>query len=145
MIDKYIILNRKPKIIIRLFILNIFLLTGIVIWGINTFSYQNYLQIHSQISNLNSYYFLEALIPVKEVNTVTTQNKLWINNKCYYYKVIETSKNITYKNNNNYLKIYLSVYDLEENYLVNGYHLEIKFLKKKEKIINLIKNKEEKI
>ena len=143
MIDRYIILHRKPRVLMKVFIFNIFLLTGLVIWGINTFMYQNYFQVHSQVLNLNSYYFLEVLIPVKEVNTVTYQNKLWINKKEYHYRVIDQGNNITYLDGDNYLTLYLAVDDLEKMYQINGYHIDIRIAKKKETIFQILKNKEE--
>ena len=136
-------LHRKPRVLMKVFIFNIFLLTGLVIWGINTFMYQNYFQVHSQVLNLNSYYFLEVLIPVKEVNTVTYQNKLWINKKEYHYRVIDQGNNITYLDGDNYLTLYLAVDDLEKMYQINGYHIDIRIAKEKETIFQILKNKEE--
>ena len=143
MIDKYIILNRKPKIITNLFLVNFFLLTGFIIWGINTFTYQNYPLFHSQIKTQNSYYILEVLVPVKEVNEIINQNTLLINKTNYNYKYIKQSRKVIYQNNTNYIKIYLEVYNLEKKYLIEGYHLDIKICLKSEKIINILKNKEE--
>ncbi len=135
MIDKYIILNRKPNLIIRLFIYNALFLTGLIIWCINTFTYQKYFLFHSQILNLNSYYFLEVLIPVKEVNEIKSQDVLWINTKKYKYQFIKMNNSITYKNKINYIKVYLRIENLEKDYQKNGYHIDIKIKK--------IKNKED--
>ena len=143
MIEKYIILNRTPNIIIKLFIYNIIFLTGLIIYGINTLTYQSYYQIHSQISNLNSYYFLEVLVPAKEVNKINNQNKLWINTKEYNYRVFKTDEKITYRNNKNYIKLYLEIDNLDKNFQKKGYHLKIKIKKEKQKIINLLKDKKE--
>lgn len=143
MIDKYIVLKRKPKIIVRLFILNIIFLTGLIIWCINTVSYQNFFHIHSKVLNLNSYYFLKVLIPVKEVNEITNQKTLWINNKMYYYKVIKQDNKIIYKEHKNYQTIYLEVKNLEKKYKINNYHLELKIAKKPKKIIKYLHNREE--
>ena len=143
MIDKYIILNRKPNNIIKIFIIIIIFLTGIVIWGINNFTYQKYLLVHSQILNLNSYYYLEVLIPAKEVNQITKQNSLWINQKKYTYRILKIDNNIIFQNQENYIKVNLEIDNLEKKYQVNGYHLDIKFKKKSKKIIEYLKNEEE--
>lgn len=143
MIDKYIILNRKPNNIIKIFIIIIIFLTGIVIWGINNFTYQKYLLVHSQILNLNSYYYLEVLIPAKEVNQITKQNSLWINQKKYTYRILKIDNNIIFQNQENYIKVNLEINNLEKKYQVNGYHLDIKFKKKSKKIIEYLKNEEE--
>lgn len=129
MIDKYIILNRKPCIAIKLFICNVIFITALIIWSINTIMYQNYFLIHSQISNLNSYYCLKVLIPAKEVKKITSNNKLWINNKRYNYKVITKDNKIIYKNKTNYLKLYLKIENLEKEYLIDGYHIDVLFKK----------------
>lgn len=127
MIDKYIILNKKMNIVMRVFIYNIILLTGLIIWCINTIPYQKYFLIHSQISSLNSYYCIEVLIPVKEVNRVISKNTLWINRKKYTYKVLKKDEKIIYKNKTNYLKLYLEVNNLEKEYLIDGYHIDVMF------------------
>ena len=143
MIDTFVILNRKPNFVIKVFIYHLIFLTGMVIFGINTFSYQKYFLIHSQIFNLNSYYYLEVLVPVKEVNKVTTQNTLWIGSRKYYYKVYKLDQEVTYQNNNNYIKVYLEVLHLDHEYQINGYRLDVKIWDKKIKLIELLLNKKE--
>ena len=143
MIDKYIILNRKPRLVIVLFLIQLFLLTGFVTWGINTFSYQNYSLFHSRILSQNSYYFLEVLVPVREVNQVINQNVLWIDKSKYNYKFTNKSDSVIYHDGKNYLKVYLEIFDLDDEYLINGYHLDVKFCLSSEKVKSLLKNKEE--
>ena len=143
MIDKYIILNRKPKMIINLFFINIFLLTGFVIWGINTFTYTNYFLFHSQFLSQNSYYFLEVLVPVKEVKQIMNQNTLWINETNYSYRFLKKDDKVVYQDGGNYINVYLEIFDIDNEYLIDGYHLEVKFCLRSDKIINLLKNKEE--
>ena len=105
MIDSYIIMNRKTDLIIKVFVFNICLIVILVIWGINTLNYQSYFQIHSKILNFNSYYLMEVLIPVKEVNQVINKNKLLIGGKNYNYVVYEISDDIVYQDNINYRKL----------------------------------------
>ena len=143
MIDKYIILNRKPKMIVNLFILTTILLTGLVIIWINTVYYQSFYKINSQISKINSYYVLKVLIPVKEVTRITNHNTIWIDSKKYNYKVTKIDNKITYKNNTNYIKIYLEINNLEQKYKIEGYHLKAKIELEKEKITKIIKDKKE--
>lgn len=139
MIDSYIILNRKPKLIIQIFVINFFIIVGFVIWGINTFEYQTSFQTHSKILNFNSYYYLELLIPEEEVNTITNHNKMIMNNKEYIYHIHKINPNIVDVNNNNYQFVYLEIENLEEKYQKNGYQVEVKFLKEEKKIIDYIK------
>ena len=118
MIDSYIIMNRKTDLIIKVFVFNICLIVILVIWGINTLNYQSYFQIHSKILNFNSYYLMEVLIPVKEINQVINKNKLLIGGKNYNYVVYEISDDIVYQDNINYRKLYLEVINLDEKYII---------------------------
>ena len=61
MINSYIILNRKTSFIIKLFLFIVLSLILLVIWGINTFYYQSYLKLHSQILYFNPNYYLEIM------------------------------------------------------------------------------------
>lgn len=139
MIDSYIILNRKPSLIIKIFIFNISIILVLLIWGINTLKYQNFFTFHSKIIYLNSYYVIEVLIPEKEVNQIINNNILLINDKKYNYSVYKIEKEITYKENTNYQKMYLKINNLEEKYLINNYRIDIKIPKNNKKIIEYIK------
>lgn len=139
MIDSYIILHRKPSIIMKTFLFNIFLIGIIVIWSINTFYYQTSFQFHSKILNFNSFYYLEVLIPVKEVKQITKQNQIIIDGKLYYYQIYKVDNNVLYKNSNNYQKVYLEISNLEKEYQKNGYQMDVQFLGEKKKIIDYLK------
>lgn len=139
MIDSYVILHRKTKFIIKVFIFNVLFITLLVIWSINTFSYQSFFHIHSKILYSNSFYYLEVLIPVKEVNQITSQNKIIIDSKEYYYQVYKVEPESVYLNNENCQKIYLKIDNLEKEFLINGYQVDVKFLKEKKKIIDYLK------
>lgn len=141
MINSYKILNRKISTISKIFQLNLIIIIILVIWGIINLEYQSFIKLHSKILNFESYYTLEILIPTKEVKQITKQNKVIINSKEYTYTVSKIDNNCIFKNNQNYQKIYLSIPSLEENYLINGYELDLKIPKEKKKIINYIKNK----
>ena len=139
MIDSYILLNRKTPLIIKLFILNFIILLLHVIWGINTLFFHSYIQIHSKFLNFESFYYLEVLIPVKEVKQITEQNQIIIDSQKYNYKVYKIENNVVYKDNQNYQKLYLEVLNLDESYMINGYELDVKILKEKKKIIDYLK------
>lgn len=138
MIDSYIILNRKPRLILKLFVIIIFGLMILVIWGINTFQYHSFFHIHSQILKINNLYYLEILVPAKEVQFVTNKTILEMNSKKYNYQVYQIDQNVVYLNNANYLKVYLKVVDLEQTYQFNGYQVEVIIEKERKKIIDYI-------
>jgi hypothetical protein len=143
MIEEYCIMHRSSKFIIRMFLSVIIFLTGLAIWGINTFYYQSFSLFHSQILFNNSSYFLEVLIPVKEVNQIGKQNQLWIGKNQYTYKVIGQSNHVIYKNGVNYLKVDLMVDQLDKEIQFDGYRAIIKIPKKNQKIIKYFMNKKE--
>ena len=135
MIDSYIIMNRKTKLITNMFIFNICIIMILIIWGINTLEYQSYFHIHSKILSFNSYYLLEVLVPAKEVNQVIKENELLIGKKTYNYTIYKIDNTITYQKDINYQKIYLEVSNLEDNYKVNNFRIDIKIPAYKKKII----------
>lgn len=135
MIDSYIIMNRKSNLIIKIFVFNICIVIILIIWGINALEYQKKLNFHSKISNFNSYYLLEVLVPVKEVSQVIKKNELLIENISYDYKINNISDDLIVENNINYQKIYLLVNNLDEKYKINNLILDIKIPVSKKKII----------
>ena len=140
MINHYLILNRKPSFIIKTFILVISFIIIAVIWGVNTFYYQNFIILHSRIKYFdNSYYFIEVLVPIKEVKQITNQNQIAINNKTYNYLIYKIDNNITYINDENYQYVYLNVINLDDAYLINGYEIDVKILKERKKIIDYLR------
>ena len=140
MINHYLILNRKPSFIIKTFILVISFIIIAVIWGVNTFYYQNFIILHSRIKYFdNSYYFIEVLVPIKEVKQITNQNQIAINNKTYNYLIYKIDNNITYIDDENYQYVYLNVINLDDSYLINGYETDVKILKERKKIIDYLK------
>ena len=143
MIDSYMILNRKTSFIIKIFLIFIVLLIIFVIWGVNTFNYTTFIQLHSRILYFDSYYYVEVLTPVKEVKQITEQYEIVIDSKKYNYKIYKINPNVEYINNINYQKVILKVLNLDETYYINGYEMDVKILKEKKKIIDYLKDKKE--
>ena len=139
MINSYIILNRKTSFIIKSFLINILILITFVIWGINTIYYQSFIKLHSKLLYFESNYYLEVLVPVKEVKQITKQNQININSVKYNYEIYKIDNNVEYKNNINYQYVYLKIFNLNEELLVNGYEMDIKIPKEKKKIIDYLK------
>ena len=139
MINSYIILNRKTSFIIISFLINFLILITFVIWGINTNYYQSFIKLHSKLLYFESNYYLEVLVPVKEVKQITKQNQININSVKYNYEIYKIDNNVEYKNNINYQYVYLKIFNLNEELLVNGYEMDIKIPKEKKKIIDYLK------
>ncbi len=139
MIDTYYILNKKCNFSIYVFILNVIILLSYIIYGMNTYIYQTYIQLHSEIIIKNSLFYLEVLIPEKEVSNVVKEEKIIINQKEYQYKVVKQDNRITYLNHVNYQKCYLEINHLDKEYQKEGYHLLVKIPSKRRKIIEYFK------
>ncbi len=139
MMNSYIILNRKTNFIIKIFMCIVVFLIILVIWGINTLSYRSFFHIHSQLLNLDSFYYLEVLIPVEEVNFITNKNKIVINSREYNYQVYKIDPNIIFHQQKNCVKLYLEVENLDDAYKINGYQLDVKIEKESKKIIDYLR------
>ena len=63
--------------------------------------------------------------------------------KKYNYQIYKIDNNCQYKDGINYQMVYLKVLNLDKLYLIDGYEVDGKILKKKLKIIDYLKNKEE--
>lgn len=137
--NSYTILNRKISLIIIIFNINILLITILIIWGINSFNYQKFINIHARIINLKSFYVVEVIVPVKEVNKIANKSIVIINSKKYNYSIYKIDNDCFYKNNTNYQKIYLNIYNLDKSYLINNYELDLKIPTEKKKIIHFFK------
>lgn len=138
--SSYLILNRSPSLIIRAFIFNTIIFAVLIIWGINTLYYQKFIKLHSEIVCCDSLFYSVVLVPAKEVKQIINNNSLKIEGKTYLYRVYKMDNNITDINNENYIKIYLEIFNLDKEYLINGYQLDLKILLENKKIIEYLKN-----
>ena len=138
--SSYLILNRSPSLIIRAFIFNTIIFAGLIIWGINTLYYQKFIKLHSEIICCDSLFYSVVLVPAKEVKQIINNNNLKIEGKTYLYRVYKIDNNIIYINNENYIKIYLEIFNLDKEYLINGYQLDLKIFLENKKIIEYLKN-----
>lgn len=138
--SSYLILNRTPSLIIRAFIFNTIIFAGLIIWGINTLYYQKFIKLHSEIICCDSLFYSVVLVPAKEVKQIINNNNLKIEGKTYLYRVYKIDNNIIYINNENYIKIYLEIFNLDKEYLINGYQLDLKIFLENKKIIEYLKN-----
>lgn len=143
MIDKHVILSRKTDLIIKVYIINFFIILALILYGINTLRYQTFFHIHSVVVNINSEYYIEVIVPVNDVSKIINKNKLLIASKEYNYQIYKIVPKVQYQNQTNYQKIYLKIVNLENKYQLDGYQIKIKIKKDNKKIIEYFKNKKE--
>lgn len=137
MIDTYIIQNRKPKLISEVFICNILILILLVVYVINNFTYTFYFSQTSKMRYVDNKFLLVINTQISNIETITKNRKIIINNKEYMYCIEKIEDDIDY--NGEYQNIYLKIYNLEDDYLIDNYRVDVKILKGRKKIIDYLK------
>ena len=113
-------------------ILIIILITFIYIATI--YKYQTFLITKGKINNN----YLELLLDLKDIEYLSKQNELLIDNKIHSYKVISIGENLYIDDQyNNYKYVYLEVNNLTN---INNYVYEVKIKKENKKIIEYLKD-----
>lgn len=137
MIDTYILLNRKPRLIFKLFIYNILILIGLIIYAIFNFKYTSYFCSNSKITFRDNIYLLKLEISIENLDIVVQNSKIIINNKEYMYQVYQIDSNVDY--NSMCQIVYLKIFNLEDYYLINNYSINIKIIKDSKVLIDYLK------
>lgn len=137
MIDTYIIQNRKAKLISEVFICNILILILLVVYVINNFTYTFYFSQTSKMRYVDNKFLLVINTQISNIETITKNRKIIINNKEYMYCIEKIEDDIDY--NGEYQNIYLKIYNLEDDYLIDNYRVDVKILKGRKKIIDYLK------
>ena len=139
MIDTYILLNRKTKLISKLFIYNILILIILMIYTLSKFEYTSYFYSNSQITFMDNYFLLKINTSLEDIQTISKSNSIIINNKEYMYQIYKIENDVMYENNNQYQVIYLKILNLEEYYWIENYSLNIKIEKERKVLIDYLK------
>ncbi len=121
MLDSYILMNKQPKNIIKLFTFSIFLLFFILILLVSKLTYTPYLEKKSRVMFMNNDFYLELDVSKKELDIISRANKIIIDNREYFYRIALR------RNNNSKQKIYLDIKNLVPSYKINNYVLLVKF------------------
>lgn len=136
MLDKYIIINRKPKIIIYTFLLITIILLVLSLQILYNVPYTFYYEHDANIIRDKNEYYLKLTIPITKFKIVTNNNNILIGKTKYNYQVINIDNNLT---NNNEITIYLKINSLDKKYKYNNYSIEIKIEEENNTIINHFK------
>lgn len=135
MIDKYIILNRQPKILLYIFWLIILLFSIISIYIFNTLTYTSYYSNNSLIVLKDNHYYLKLKIKIEDLKLLRKKNQIFVDDNIYNYQIYKIEENI----DNNSQIIYLEINNLDDSYKINNYGIKIKIEKSRKKIINYLK------
>ena len=136
MLDSYIILNRNPKIIIKLFTYTSLALFILLIYLSNIINYTSYFKTYSCITFIDDNYYLKIVIPVDKLNLITTKNQIILDNNIYNYQVY---KIVNIKKDINSQIVYLKIDNLESSYKINNYSVKVKIIEEEKKIIEFLR------
>lgn len=136
MLDSYIILNRNPKIIIKLFTYTSLALFILLIYLSNIINYTSYFKTYSCITFIDNNYYLKIVIPIDKLNLITTKNQIILDNNIYNYQVY---KIVNIKKDINSQIVYLKIDNLESSYKINNYSVKVKIIEEEKKIIEFLR------
>ena len=106
----------------------------IFIYITSIYKYQTYLIYKGKIKDNH----FELLLDIKDIDYLSKQNELIIDNKIYNYKIISISDNLYVDElYNNYKYIYLEIKNLNN---INNYVYEVKIKKENKRIIEYLKD-----
>jgi hypothetical protein len=135
MIDKYIILNRQPKILLYTFCFVTLLLSVIVIYTFNTLTYTSYYSTNSLIVYKDNNYYIKLKVKLENLELLKNKNELLLDDNIYKYRIYKIESNIHINSQN----VYLKINNLDNSYKINNYGVKIKIEKNKKKIIHYFK------
>lgn len=133
-LDIEIILKRKkyPNIYKIGYIISIIIC--IFIYIIFTYKYQTYYITKGKITDNK----LQILVSIDELSFIEQNNKITINDKVYYYKLINIDENLYVDESyNNYKYLYLKIDNLSN---IENYVYEVKISKENKILAEYLKN-----
>lgn len=84
-------------------------------------------------------YLLKIKTSINDLMTISKNKSIVINNCEYMYQIYQIDSNIIYENNNEYQIVYLKIFNLEEDYLINNFSLNVKIPKDSKVLIDYLK------
>lgn len=136
MIDSFIILNRKPRFIIKLFILFMLLFTLILFYSFKKITYTSYLNKIAFVSIIDNNYYLRIDIPADEMDCVLNNQFIYIKDIGYWYCFYKMDDEVK---SGNVLSIYLEIKNLKSSYKFNNYSVKVRIQKSRKTIYAYLK------
>lgn len=135
--NTYLINNKKHN---KLFALSIIIIVSFVFLIIltHTIKYKTYYK-NKIIVYKNDSYYLKTYINANDINIITKNKKIIIDNKLYNYQIISIENLEVTPNYQNYQEITLEVKNLVENYKINNLSIDYKILNEDILLIKYIK------
>lgn len=139
-IDSEIILQRKIRPLIYVYVMIIIVIfLSLIIFSL-LFNYKTYYSIKGVVIEEDTHFYIKSYIPLDKINYLVNNNAILINKKKYKYNIISIDSEYFTDNINTYQVVNIEV-NLEKNYQINNLSLDLKLQKENKKIINYIINK----
>lgn len=136
-IDSEIILKRKVKPLVYVYIMIIVTIILSLIIFFLLFNYKMYYDVNGVIINDNNNYYIKIYVPLDKLKYIIKNNKLIINKKEYNYKIEKIEGEYFTDNINTYQIIYINS-NIHSKYKLNNLTIKIKLQKENKKLINYI-------
>ena len=133
MFDSYIILNRKPHIIIVIFIYIFIIFLLYLFYFLNTYTFTLYYSNTSFIKYVDGDYYLMIDAELKDSDLILKGEEIYLNDKLYKYQIYRIDEGI-----NDTQVIYLKIFNIEEDYKIDNFAIKIKIFDRKVKLINYL-------
>ena len=131
-LEEEIIKNKIPIPISNLItIIEFIFITSIII--VFSYNYIDYYKSKGIVTKIDNNYYIKVKIFNKDIDTLTNNNKIIIDNKVYKYNIKYFQNKLYISNKENYRYIYLQT-ELEDKYKIPDYIVDFKVEKQRKKI-----------
>lgn len=136
-IDSEIILERKVKPLVYVYIMIIVTIILSLIIFFLLFNYKTYYDANGVIISENNDYYIKLYIPLDKLKYIINNKKILINKKEYQYKIEKIEGEYFTDNINTYQIVYIKG-NIPSKYKKNNLTIKIKIQKENKKIINYL-------
>ena len=135
-IDSEIILTRKIKYIVYVYVMIIIIMLLSLIIAFMLLDYKTYYKLRGLVTKDD----IKLYIPLDNIKFITNNNIIIIDNKKYYYQIREIDSEYFTDNITTYQIVTINL-DMPNKYKYNNLTLDLKLLKENKKIIDYLLRK----
>jgi len=139
-IDSEIILTRKIKYIVYVYVMIIIIMLLSLIIAFMLLDYKTYYKLRGLVTKDDSSYYIKLYIPLDNIKFITNNNIIIIDNKKYYYQIKEIDSEYFTDNITTYQIVTINL-DMPNKYKYNNLTIDLKLVKENKKIIDYLLRK----
>ena len=136
-IDSEIILTRKIKYIVYVYVMIIIIMLLSLIIAFMLLDYKTYYKLRGLVTKDDSFYYIKLYIPLDNIKFITNNNIIIIDNKKYYYQIREIDSEYFTDNITTYQIVTINL-DMPNKYKYNNLTLDLKLIKENKKIASTV-------